>query len=204
MENQVFASSVAKGRTPGVWLFSMSLLLGGAGEILRIILEAGKGEVFLGFVWVESANVSALVHGLMAFFCIISAIGLLRLRPFGFWMLLALHVFGAACLLLWWLRGRAVTIAHGGEPAGVLFLAIVTLWYVVVFAWCYTRRANFAMRRGHRTVFFEEVQTTRGTHAILILGIIAIVVAGIVTLPFVVFAVDWLFVKLLRIIFQLW
>lgn len=122
-------------------------------HFVLVWFKRGQGEVFLGGLWISSEYWRITSHLAMALYSAVWAVGLERLRPFGYWMLVFQVGVAAAATLAWWEWGRHVGLPATAAPPGAVWLVIRLGWVALLAAWCVWRRRLFrgARRAAHKS-----------------------------------------------------
>lgn len=144
-------STSVQGRTQAppadVYLLGILGILAAVLEVAAILfgllLGRGRGDLFFNVLWVSSGMARSFLRGGFAVYYLVSAVGLLRLRAYGYWMLVGIVALEAATLPLWWLWGRHFVVGTGAEPPGFLWLLIRLVWCALLAGWCFWRRQLF-------------------------------------------------------------
>jgi len=121
----------------------LAAVLGVVATLCVLLLGMGRGDLFFNVLWISSDTARSLLRGGFAVYYLISAIGLLRLRAYGYWMLVGIVALEVATLPLWWIFGRHFVVGPGPEPPGFLWLFVRFVWCVLLVGWCFWRRRLF-------------------------------------------------------------
>lgn len=134
----------ARRRTWDIYLVAAVFFLGGASRAIMHWLRPAKAEVLLGVIWIELPSVLIMFSVGYAVYCAVAAVGVFRVRSYGYWMVVALVATSLVGTLVRCTWGREVAITRGEEPAGFAFLATRLLVYGAYAYWCWARRHMYA------------------------------------------------------------
>jgi len=121
-------------------------MLNAISHVACVVLRWNVAELFLGAIWlsVELRWVRVAFHCALALCFAINGLGILRLRPYGFWLEVGGVVVGWISICLWWGWGRHwIAEAHGAAPSGWGLLVLNVLVISLLALWCWSRRAIF-------------------------------------------------------------
>jgi hypothetical protein len=109
-------------------------------------LEAGKGELFFGAIWVNNAWIKGILYTTMIIYDVVEGVGLLRLRAYGYWMFVSMVALDVVCEPLWWVWGRHMVAGPGEAPPGLPMLLFRIALDFLLVCWCVWRYRLFHLK----------------------------------------------------------